>query len=130
MLSQTGQARRTALSVGSVLLALAVWSAYRHHPIRTESLGSAGGVLLLLGSFFPRYSVAFHNAWMKLAAALGYVNSRVLLAFLFYGIFTPLGLMLKLSAWDPLNRRRKKTSSFWVPRVTTRQSRDQFERLF
>ena len=130
MLSQTGQARRTALSVGAVLLALALWSTYRHHPIRAESLGSAGVVLLLLGAFCPRYSVAFHNAWMKFAAALGYINSRVLLAFLFYGIFTPLGLMLRLSAWDPLNRRRKKTSSFWVPRVTTRQSREQFERLF
>ena len=53
MLSQTGQARRTALSVGSVLLALAVWSAYRHHPIRAESLGSAGGVLLFWDHSFP-----------------------------------------------------------------------------
>lgn len=130
MLSQTGQARRTALSVGAVLLALALWNAYRHHPIRAESLGSAGFVLLLLGSFFPRYSLLFHNGWMKFAAALGYVNSRVLLAILFYGVFTPLGLMLRLSAWDPLNRRRKTTSSFWVPRVTTRQPREQFERLF
>ena len=130
MISQTRKARKTALSVGAVLFTLALWSLYRHHPMRADCLGTGGAVLLLLGTFFPQYTVAFHNAWMKLAAALGFVNSRILLAIVFYGIFTPLGLMLKLSAWDPLNRRRKKTSSYWVPRVSTRQPREQFERLF
>ncbi len=130
MASQIKQARKTALSVGAVLLALSLWSIYRHHPIRAESLGSTGIVLLLLGLFVPRWAIPFHNAWMKFAAALGYVNSRVLLAILFYGVFTPLGLMLKLSAWDPLNRRRKKSSSYWIPRTHPRQSREQFERLF
>lgn len=128
--NQIRQARKTALSLGAVLVALAIWSISRHHPIRAEGLGSVGAVLLLLGTFVPQRTIAFHNTWMRFAAALGYVNGRVLLAILFYGIFTPLGLMLKLTAWDPLNRRRKKSASYWVPRVRPRQSREQFERLF
>ncbi|MBI3666534.1 MAG: hypothetical protein HY236_09990 [Acidobacteria bacterium] len=123
------QARKTALAVGSVLLVLAGGSLWRGHLLRAEIFGGAGAVLLLLGLAAPRWTVPFHRAWMKLAGWLGYVNSRVLLSIMYYGVLTPVGFLLRLAGRDPL-RRRKGAASCWIPRPRTRQDREQFERLF
>ncbi len=67
---------------------------------------------------------------MTLAAALGYVNSRVLLTVLFYLVFAPYGFVSRLVKRDPLRRRGGRGESYWTPRKQTRQAREGFERLF
>ena len=129
-MTETQQARRTAVLVGTVLLALAAFSVWRQHPLRAQILAGLGAYLVLLGLVAPRFAQPFHRAWMKLAAFLGYVNSRLLLGLLYYGVFTPLGWLLRLSGRDPLNRRRPAGDSYWIPRARPRQDREQFERLF
>jgi len=127
--SELRQARRTALLVGSVLLALSGWSLWRNHPGRAAILAAAGG-LILLGLAIPPWAVLFHRGWMKLAATLGYVNSRILLAVSYYGMVTPLAFFCRLAGRDPLDRRRPGRDSYWIPRPKTRQDPEQFERLF
>jgi len=73
---------------------------------------------------------AVHRAWMKLSAALGYLNSRILLSILYLAIFAPYGFALRLLGRDPLNRRGPAKPTYWIPRSATRQRKDQFERLF
>ena len=124
------QARQTALVVGSVLLLLGGGSLWRGHLLRAEILGGAGAILLLLGLAVPQWTVPFHRAWMKLAGWLGYVNSRLLLSIMYYGVLTPVGFLLRLAGRDPLRRRRKGLESYWIPRPRARQDREQFERLF
>ena len=123
-------ARKTALVVSAVLAAVAAWNLYRG---RLAVVYVAGGISLALvaaGLFVPAVSVRFHTAWMRLAAVLGYVNSRVLLGLMYYGVFTPYGLVSRLAGRDPLGRRRPKAESYWTPRKRTRQEREGFERLF
>jgi len=67
---------------------------------------------------------------MKLAAGLGYVNSRIILSIMYYGVLTPIGFVMRLTGWDPLSRRRARQDSYWLPRPRARQEREQFERLF
>ncbi|MBI3695661.1 MAG: hypothetical protein HY238_12590 [Acidobacteria bacterium] len=124
------QARKSALSVGLVLLSLGAFSYWRHHLLRAEILGSLGGFLLLLGLFAPRWAIPFHVAWMKFAAVLGYINSRIILSVMYYGVMTPIGVIMRLGGRDPLKRRHRASDSCWIPRAKTRQDRDQFERLF
>ena len=123
------QARKTALIVGAVLLALGAWSTVRNHPLRAQIFCGLGAYLLLVGLVVPRLAVPFHDAWMKLAHALGWINSRVLLGLLYYGVLTPLGVLMRLFGRDPL-RRRKAAASYWVSRARPRQDHEQFERLF
>ncbi len=124
------QAKKTALSVGVVLLALGGLSLWRHHPLRAEILGGSGACLILIGLFAPGLAAPFHSGWMKLAGALGYVNSRIILSLVHFLILAPVGLVMRIAGRDPLNRRRPATDSYWIPRPTPRQSREQFERLF
>ena len=124
------QSRQTALSVGVVFVAFGGISFWRHHLLRAEVLAGAGALLLLLGALAPRWARPFHAAWMRFAHALGYVNSRIILSIMFYGVMTPVGFFLRLAGRDPLRRRRAASDSYWIPRPKTRQDREQFERLF
>ena len=124
------QARKTALSVGVALLAAAAWSFWRGHSGRAEFFGGAGACLIVLGIVAPQLTLPFHVAWMKFATALGYINSRVILSIMYYGVLAPVGLVMRVAGRDPLNRRRKPAESYWIPRPKPRQDHEQFERLF
>jgi hypothetical protein len=124
------QARKSALLVGGVLALLAAWNFYRGRMTVVAVLGGISLALLLIGLLLPPAACAFHKGWMALASVLGYVNSRILLFVMFYGLVTPFGLLAKLFGRDPLNRRGSARESYWIARETTKQSREQFERLF
>lgn len=124
------QARKTVVTVGVALSVLGGVSFARHHLLRAEVLGGAGALLLVLALAAPRATVPLHNGWMRFAAALGWVNSRILLSLMYYGVMMPMGLVLRIAGRDPMNRRRRPAESHWIPRATPRQSREQFERQF
>ncbi len=89
-----------------------------------------GAALAAAGLLVPPAARAFHTAWMRLAVALGHVNSRVLLTLVYYLAVMPYGVVSRLAGRDPLRRRGRGAGSYWVERKRTRQPREQFERLF
>ena len=123
------QARKTALVVAAVFLAIALWNVYRGRMTQVTVFGGIAGVITLIG-LIPVAARAFHRFWMGIAAVLGYLNSRILLSVLYYGLFTPVGLVRRLIGRDPMQRRSAPQSSYWVTREHTRQAKEQFERLF
>ena len=46
-----------------------------------------------------------HRLWMALGHGLGWVNTRLLLAIIFYLLITPMGLIMRLLGSDPMRRR-------------------------
>ena len=124
------QARKTALVVAAVLSGIAAWNLYKGRPTVVAICGGLALALVLTGFLIPALARRFHVLWMTLAVALGYVNSRVLLTVMFYGVFTPYGFVSRLFKRDPLRRRGARLDSYWTTRTTTRQARGGFERLF
>ena len=124
------QARKTALVVAVVLSLIAVWNIYRGRFTVVAVLVGVAVLLTLIGLFVPVAARGFHRFWMGIAGVLGYVNSRILLTILYYGLLTPYGVVSRLVGRDPLDRRRPSRDTYWVKRETTRQSPQQFERLF
>ena len=52
--------------------------------------------------------------WMKLASVLSWVNTRLLLVIIFYLVFSPLGIVMRLFGIDLLERKMdKKANSYW-----------------
>jgi len=124
------QARKTALIVAGVLLLLGAWNYYRGRMTAVVVLASIGGALLIMGLLLPALARRFHILWMQLAGILGYINSRILITVMFYGMMTPVGLVQRLFGRDVLNRRARGRESYWIPREQTRQAREGFERQF
>jgi hypothetical protein len=124
------QARKSALLVAAVLLGIAAWNVYRGRTTVVVIFGALGAALVVAGLLVPPAARAFHTAWMRFAVLLGHVNSRVLLSLMYYLVVTPYGVVTRLVGRDPLRRRGAKSESYWVERKSTRQTREQFERLF
>ena len=126
----TAQARKSVFIIAGVLLLLAAWNFYRGRMTVAEVLGGLSLLLILMAALVPAAARGFHILWMKLAAVLGYVNSRILLSLVFYLLFFPYNMLARLIGRDPLNRRKTRSESYWIPRKATRQNKEQFERLF
>lgn len=124
------QARKSALLVGGVFVAVAAWNVYQARPAVYWATGAVGALLWLIGAASTSASRAFHAGWMRLAAALGWINSRILLSLIFFGLLAPTGMIRRLLGRDPLDRRGPQRDSYWIPRRKKRQSREQFERQF
>lgn len=127
---RAGDPRKTAFLVAGVLLLVTAWMLYRGRVPLALALGAASGLLALTGLLWPTGARRFHDAWMRFAAMLGWVNSRILLSLMYFGVFTPYSLVMRLAGRDVLNRRGPGRASYWIPRKHPRQPRAQFERLF
>lgn len=69
-------------------------------------------VFFITGSALPALLKPVYIIWMRLAFILGWVNTRIILIIMFYLIFTPIGLFMRLFRIDPLERKKKK-STYW-----------------
>lgn len=54
------------------------------------------GFIGVAGLIKPRLVVAYRSLWMTALRPIQWLVSRVLLAAVFYGVFTPIGLLLRL----------------------------------
>jgi hypothetical protein len=64
--------------------------------------GTIALVFLLLGLAVPRALGPIYRLWMKLAEALGWINTRILLIIVYYLVVTPIGLLMRLFRRSPL----------------------------
>lgn len=69
--------------------------------------------------------------WMRFAYILGWINTRLILFVLFYFIFAPVGLVLKLSRADLLDRKIDKCKdTYWIKKEKKEFSTLDYERQF
>lgn len=72
----------------------------------------------------PQVLKPVHTAWMKLGHALGWVNSRIILGIVFYGVITPMSLLMKLFKKNPLSQHEeKKVEGSYRINVTRREGK-------
>ena len=60
------------------------------------------GVLTTLALIAPMILKPVYTLWMKFGHVMGAINSRIILAILFYGVILPVGLLMKVLGQDPL----------------------------
>ena len=122
--------RRFGLTVAIPLALLAGVGVWRGHTILPAVLGGLGVVLAFLGVFAPTLLGPVHTIWMKVADALGWVNTRVLLGVIYFVVMTPTGLVMRMLGRDPLDRRLKDRPSYWGQRKRAVDPRSSMERRF
>lgn len=118
--------------------ALACYLAWRRGLPSATFPAAIGVALLLVSLASPSLLKPVWWPWMVVARVLGFVNSHLLLAVVFYLLFTPIGLLMRLFGRDPLGdrdfRRARQTAgaggSLWVPRESTQLGKHHYERQF
>jgi len=66
----------------------------------------------------PALRRPFYVGWLRLTYPIGWVIGHLLLAAVFFGVLTPMGLVMRALGRDPLRRRfDRQAASYWVPRA-------------
>lgn len=92
----TKDLRSFGLLVGAVFCVIGIWPlVFRGEPMREWVVGG-GGLLVLLGGVAPLLLRPLHTGWMWIGHVLGWINTRILLSIVFYGLITPIGLIFRL----------------------------------
>ncbi|MDD5669817.1 MAG: SxtJ family membrane protein [Candidatus Omnitrophica bacterium] len=89
------------------------------------------GVWWITGIISSRVLVPVYRAWMACAMVLSWINTRVILLIVFYLIFTPVGLVMRLLKKDLLDRKiDKKKESYWIKKECNAFDPVEYERMY
>ena len=96
--------RNFGLMVGGIFLVIGLWPmVWRDEGMRLWAIG-LGGLLIPLGLLIPAVLAPVFKVWMKVGHVLGWINTRIILGALFYGLITPMGVVMRLFGWDAMRR--------------------------
>lgn len=132
----TQELRKFGLQIGGIFLAIALfvlWHKGAGHKVFMVT-GLLGVYLVGFGAALPDSLAGFHRFWLKLADLLGrYVGHYVGMAFfslLYWILFAPVAVIMRIVGFDPLGiRKHKHASTYWHPRKAALSS-DHYERQF
>ena len=110
--------RRFGFTVGGIFTALLVVFVLRHKHHVPFYVSAVAGPSLLLGALvYPRALAPVERGWSVLAHALGWINTRILLALVFFVVLAPVALVMRALGKDPLERRRdRRRPTYWKTR--------------
>jgi Saxitoxin biosynthesis operon protein SxtJ len=121
--------RSFGISVGGVLILLALILLWRRRITRAEVLGGIGIVLLVLGLIAPPLLKYPSRYWWKFSLALGRVMARFWLSLLFLLVLTPVSFVWRVTGRDPLARRFDKWPG-WSPYPERYRNRKHYEQMY
>ncbi|HTA42743.1 MAG TPA: SxtJ family membrane protein [Bryobacteraceae bacterium] len=88
----------------------------KHHPTRLWALVLALAFVVIV-AVRPTLLRPLNKAWMELGHLLGRVMTPVVTGLLFFVVFAPAGLVMRLMGKDPLNLSfDKEARSYWIER--------------
>ena len=70
-----------------------------------------------------------NKLWFKFGLLLGKIVNPIVMALIFFGIFTPIAIFIKIIGRDELRLKYKNQSTYWIKRKTSNQS-EFFKRQF
>ncbi|AGH96709.1 SxtJ family membrane protein [Pseudobdellovibrio exovorus] len=109
-----GSEKNFGLTFAVLFLILAIAPLLFQHPLRLWALITSA-VLALISFTFPQLFKYSNRYWLKFGMLLGKIVSPVVLGLLFFLIFWPIGLLLKIFGKDVLNLKLQATaSSYWI----------------
>ena len=76
------------------------------------------------------FLLPLNKLWMHFGLLLGKVVSPIVLGVIFFGLFTPIALVMRIVGRDELRLKVKKLPSFWKPREENTLSSTRFKNQF
>jgi hypothetical protein len=96
------QLRSFGFMVGGIFAIIGLWPMlWRGEEVRVWAMVVAG-LLLLPAAVYPQSLRWPYRGWMAVGQVLGWVNTRIILGVIFYGLFTPMGVIMRWAGRDQL----------------------------
>lgn len=109
--------RSFGLVFTAVFLIVGFWPLLSGNAIRLWAL-AVSAVFLALALLRPTLLHPLNRAWMRFGMLLHRVVSPVIMAVMFYLVFTPVGVVMRLLGKDPLRlRMEREAETYWISRT-------------
>lgn len=87
-------------------------------------------LVLVITLAFPSVLLLIYRTWMLLAEGISWVLLRIILGGLFYGVISPISIVMRLRGKDVLDQAiDRQVKSYWHKR-TGNVAREQYEKLY
>lgn len=128
--------RKFGFQIGGIFLAVCLLFTWRKgwtHPVALVA-GALGVYLVAFAAIRPSLLAGFNRYWWKLSGFLakyvGHYVGMVFFTLIYWVLFTPVALIMRIVGFDPLGvRRHRKASTYWHERPHPLSS-DHYERQF
>ena len=94
------------------------------------SFAVLGALFLLVTLLKADALLPFNKLWKQFGLLLGMIVSPIVLGVIFFGLFTPISLAMRLFGRDELRLRFKKKESHWIPRESESTQYDTFRHQY
>jgi membrane-bound ClpP family serine protease len=128
--SEKSDLRNFGIIVGIILLIIAGFVFWKGKESFQLFL-AIGIILFLAGIAIPTFLKPFYWIWMIFSTLLGWFMTHMILALLFYVIFTSIGLIGRMFGKQFIALRREESKeSYWNYRNTKQKVRENYEKQF
>jgi len=110
-----------------IFIIIALWPLLNDGNIRIWSI-IVSIIFLILGLLNSKILTPFNKLWMRLGTLLGIIVSPIVMGVVYFGIITPIGLIMKLFGKDVLNLKLDKNKkTYWtLKKKIPSKMKDQF----
>jgi hypothetical protein len=113
--NESKEARKLGLVLGIGGAALAAWRTYRGGDVGPYLFGGISVLSLFFSLALPGVWLKFFRGWMKVAEAISFVMTRVILTIVYVLLFTPIGLFKRLTGSRTLDLKfRDGRPTYWI----------------
>ena len=99
-----------------IFIIIALWPLLNNGNIRIWSI-IVSIIFLILGLLNSKILTPFNKLWMRLGALLGIIVSPIVMGIVYFGVVTPIGIIMRLFGKDVLNLKMDKNkNTYWLPK--------------
>ena len=115
-----------------IILLFFAWKFYRSNNAKISFFLIIFAVGLLITYLInKKIVIQFYKVWMRCAQAIGLVVTGILMIAIFYLVFAPVGLFLRLIRKDILNLKKdEKLKTYWIDKPQREFSKSDYEKQF
>ncbi len=113
----------------AIFLIASVYVYYEKLIFLTYSFVFIATMFSLIAIIKPYLLLPLNKFWMKLAHFLGTIINPIVLGIIFFGLLSPISLILKILRRDELVLKFKKKDSYWITRESPSHN-DSFKNQF
>jgi len=122
--------RKFGILFAAIFLVLGVYLSNSSNEYIGYSLITVFFIFILISFTKPDLLLPLNTLWMKFGFFLGRFFNPLIMGVIFFGIFFPVGVIMKIFGRDALKMKIKNSESYWVKKDKFKNNLDFFKNQF
>ncbi len=112
-----------------IFLVVAAYLYFSANVVWAYAFAGASSIFIFITLIKADLLLPLNKLWMRLGLLLGMIVSPIVLGIIFFGLFTPIAMLMRVSGRDELRLKFTRKSSHWISRGETIKS-ESFKQQF